>query len=80
MKNKNNLKKLCFLILKKDDKGRIQSLSTVLLQEIDRYNILLKLIHSSMQNLQKAIKGIVVMSEALEEVFKSFMNNQVRIY
>lgn len=30
-----------------------------------------------MDNLKKAIKGLVVMSEALEEVFKAFINNQV---
>lgn len=47
------------------------------MQEIDRFNKLLKLVHSSLYNLQKAIKGFVVMSESLEEVFKAFMNNQV---
>lgn len=64
-------------MLQRDDKGRLPSLTTVLMQEIDRYNKLLKLIHSSMENLKKAIKGLVVMSEALEEVFKAFINNQV---
>lgn len=47
------------------------------MQEIDRFNKLLKLIHVSLYNLQKAIKGFVVMSETLEEVFTAFMNNQV---
>lgn len=49
------------------------------MQEVDRYNILLKLIHNSMQDLKKAIKGLVVMSEALEDVFKAFINNQVTL-
>lgn len=62
----------------RDEKGRLPSLTTVLMQEVDRYNLLLKLIHSSMQDLKKAIKGLVVMSEALEDVFKAFINNQVR--
>lgn len=47
------------------------------MQEIDRFNKLLKLVHSSLDNLQKAIKGFVVMSDSLEEVFTSFLNNQV---
>lgn len=64
-------------MLQRDDKGRLPSLTTVLVQEVDRYNKLLKLIHSSMESLKKAIKGLVVMSEALEEVFKAFINNQV---
>ncbi|ERL87542.1 hypothetical protein D910_04933 [Dendroctonus ponderosae] len=64
-------------LFKKDDKGRVPSLTTVLTQEIDRYNKLLKLVHSSMDQLKKAIKGLVVMSEALEDVYKAFMNNQV---
>ncbi|XP_050294811.1 dynein axonemal heavy chain 6 [Anthonomus grandis grandis] len=64
-------------MFKKDAKGRLPSLTTVLTQEVDRYNKLLKLIHNSMDQLQKAIKGLVVMSEALEDVYKAFMNNQV---
>lgn len=52
-------------------------MTTVLTQEIDRYNKLLKLIHTSMDQLKKAIKGLVVMSEALEDVYKAFMNNMV---
>ncbi|KAK9882719.1 hypothetical protein WA026_022770 [Henosepilachna vigintioctopunctata] len=64
-------------LMKKDEKDRFPSLTTVLLQEIDRYNILLKLIHRSMIDLKKAIKGLVVMSEELEEVYKAFINNQV---
>nr|XP_050848639.1 dynein axonemal heavy chain 6 [Vespula vulgaris] len=62
---------------KLDEKGRIPSFTTVLLHEVDRYNKLLTKIHSSMENLQRAIKGFVVMSEELETVFTALINNQV---
>nr|XP_031828293.1 dynein heavy chain 6, axonemal [Nomia melanderi] len=61
----------------RDTKGRLPSLTTVLLHEVDRYNILLKRISTSIENLQRAIKGFVVMSEELENVFIALINNQV---
>ena len=61
----------------KTETGLIPSLSTVLLQEIDRFNKLLKTINSSMINLQKAIKGLIVMSQELENMFYSMLNSQV---
>ncbi|KAJ8737519.1 hypothetical protein PYW08_000114 [Mythimna loreyi] len=60
-----------------DDMGQLHSLTTVLIHETDRFNMLLVLIHYSLNELQKAIKGVVVMSEAFEEVFTAFMNNRV---
>jgi len=66
-----------FTIMNTDDKGRLPSLSTVLSQEIERFNKLLDIIHSSLNDLRKAIKGLVVMSAELEGVYVSFMNNMV---
>ncbi|XP_046489725.1 dynein axonemal heavy chain 6 [Neodiprion pinetum] len=63
--------------LEKDAAGRIPSLTTVLLHEVDRFNKLLAKIHSSMDNLQRAIRGFVVMSDELEKVFRALINNQV---
>lgn len=60
--------------------GRLPSLTTVLVHEVDRYNILLKKIHTSIENVQRAIKGFVVMSEELENVVVAFINNQVFFY
>ncbi|XP_050800280.1 dynein axonemal heavy chain 6 isoform X6 [Gopherus flavomarginatus] len=61
----------------KDDKGRVDSLTTVLGQEVDRFNNLLDLLRRSLETLNKAIAGFVVMSEEMEKVYNSFLNNQV---
>ncbi|XP_060043693.1 dynein axonemal heavy chain 6 [Erinaceus europaeus] len=61
----------------RDPQGRLNSLTTVLGQEVDRFNNLLKLIHTSLETLNKAIAGFVVMSEEMEKVYNSFLNNQV---
>ncbi|XP_059176449.1 dynein axonemal heavy chain 6-like [Physella acuta] len=60
-----------------DVKGRLNSLTVVLSQETDRFNRLLLVIKNSLHQLKKAIKGFVVMSEELETVYNSFLNNQV---
>lgn len=67
-------------IMKTDDKGRLPSLSTVLMQEIERFNKLLDVIHHSLNDLRKAIKGFVVMSAELEGVYTAFMNNTVILF
>ncbi|XP_075717900.1 dynein axonemal heavy chain 6 [Rhinoderma darwinii] len=65
------------MLFTKDSKGRVSSLTTVLGQEVDRFNNLLKVLKSSLETLNKAIAGFVVMSEEMERIYKSFLNNQV---
>ncbi|XP_053317654.1 dynein axonemal heavy chain 6 [Spea bombifrons] len=65
------------LLFTKDSKGRVNSLTTVLGQEVDRFNNLLKVLKTSLETLNKAIAGFVVMSEEMEKIYKSFLNNQV---
>ncbi|KAG5894356.1 hypothetical protein JTB14_031917 [Gonioctena quinquepunctata] len=52
-------------------------LDIVLLQEIQRYDLLLVSIRSSLENLQKGIAGLVVMSTGLEEVFNCIYSGRV---
>lgn len=54
-------------------------MNTVLTQEIIRYNRLLNMIHTSLQELLKAMKGLVVLSQALEDMSKSLFNNSVPV-
>lgn len=67
----------CSELFKLDDKNRVPSLTTVLLQEIERYNTLLSIVYDSLHTLRKAIQGFVVMSESLEAVFNALKNNNV---
>ncbi|XP_012280984.2 dynein heavy chain 2, axonemal [Orussus abietinus] len=52
-------------------------LDVVLLQEIRRYNNLLHKTHSSLEDLQRGIKGLVMMSSELEEIFTSIYEGRV---
>jgi dynein heavy chain len=57
--------------------GVIDSLTIVLLQEIERFNKLLNKMRSSLKNLQAAIKGDIVMSLDLDKMYSALLNNQV---
>lgn len=50
---------------------------TTVKQEIDRYNILLKVMFNSIKELEKAIKGEVVISKSLENMIDSLVLQRV---
>ena len=52
-------------------------MNTVLIQELIRFNNLTQVIRSSLQDLQKAIKGLVIMSAELEDVFDNMLVGKV---
>ncbi|XP_032239531.2 dynein axonemal heavy chain 6 isoform X3 [Nematostella vectensis] len=53
------------------------TLLVVLDQELNRIDRLLQVIHTSLSSLRQAVKGTLVMSEALEQAFEALLNNQV---
>jgi len=57
--------------------GKLNSLSVVLSQEVERFSRLSGVIRSTLVELQRAIKGLVVMSSELEAMYNALLNNQV---
>jgi len=57
--------------------GLPYSLSTVLSHEIEKFNKLLNRMLSTLNDLTKALKGLTVLSEDLDAMFNSFLNDQV---
>eukprot|EP00854_Cymbomonas_tetramitiformis_P005380 gene5380-6528_t len=53
------------------------ALHVVLFQELERYNILLNRIRSQCAELQKGIKGLVVMSSDLDQIFDALANARI---
>lgn len=52
-------------------------MNTVLQQELIRYNKMISTIYKTLDNLNKAIDGIVSMSNDLEELFNAIFDNRV---
>ncbi|GLE01654.1 hypothetical protein PINS_up010488 [Pythium insidiosum] len=56
-----------------------ESMNTVLVQEVQRYNNLLGVMKTTLPNLQKALKGLVVMSADLEAMSNAIFNQKVPV-
>ena len=54
-----------------------ESMNTVLVQEMIRFNRLTHVVRSTLQNTLKATKGLVVMSAQLESVFQGIINGKI---
>ena len=52
-------------------------MNTVLFQEVVRYNKLLAIMETTLIDIQKALKGRIVMTDELEAMSNSLFDNQV---
>lgn len=55
--------------------GLYASLTTVLIQELEKFNRMLKVMRNTLADLEKAIHGYIVMSEVLDGMYLCFQNN-----
>ncbi|CAK9112546.1 Dynein axonemal heavy chain 1 (Axonemal beta dynein heavy chain 1) (Ciliary dynein heavy chain 1) (Heat shock regulated protein 1) (HSRF-1) (hDHC7) [Durusdinium trenchii] len=53
-----------------------ESMNTVLVQELTRFNSLTRVIGATLKDIQKAIQGLLLMSPDLEQVFLSIFNGK----
>lgn len=65
--------------LKQKLKGDDNPLNVVLVQEIQRYNVLLNKLVVSLDQLAKGIQGLVVISPDLEEIINALNENKVPV-
>lgn len=54
-----------------------ESMNTVLIQEVLRYNNLLNIIRESIKDLMLALQGFKVMTNVLDNVAESMLNNVI---
>jgi dynein heavy chain len=57
--------------------GLYASLTTYLMQEMERFNILNTIMSKSLDELRDAIKGLAVMSEELDDMYNNILINKV---
>ncbi|CAI9736985.1 dynein axonemal heavy chain 6-like [Octopus vulgaris] len=64
-------------LFKVDSNNRKSPLTIFLLQEVTHFNKLLWVIKNSLDHLQRAIKGLIVMTDELEQIYISCLNNHL---
>ena len=70
-----NLDNIHASLMELDERGLKPPLTTVLLQEADRFNNLISIIVDSLEKLVSAIKGTIIMSAVLDNVYTCLLNN-----
>lgn len=63
--------------IRKSFNNNVSPTQTVLLQELERYNKLIRIMGSSIRDLKRALKGEIGMSAELDSLGTSFFNGQL---
>jgi len=58
-----------------NSQGLLPSLTTVLIQEMTKFNRLLGVLEQSLQDIDDAINGRIVMDDTLDKMYLSIQNN-----
>ena len=66
-------------VFERTQAGQLNPLAVVLGQEMDSFNRLSEVMRSSLEELQKGLKGLTVMSGELELMSTSLLNSQVSL-
>merc|ERR1712194_651474 len=65
------------LVNKDGVEGLTNPMGTGLRQEMTRFNALIKAVGKTLKELTKAVRGLVVMTQDLDAMFKALVNNQI---